>query len=54
MDDSTCDKKGILSHQGTFDLERLCPGYRVPQSLTGEVQKAEKTPNRANLESMQG
>jgi hypothetical protein len=53
IDDSTDDKVGILSHEGTDAADRPGQGDSVGRSLPGGVEEAEKAPNKADLESEQ-
>ena len=53
IDDSTNDKIGILSHEGTDAADRPCQGACVRQSLPGGLKTPEKAPNEAQMESTQ-
>jgi hypothetical protein len=54
MDDSTNDKIGFLSHEGTKAAERPRQEAGDEHSLSCELKTPEKAPNEANLESTQG
>ena len=53
IDDSTNDKIGILSHEGTDVADGVCQGDGLEQSLDCGVKTPQKAPNEANLESTQ-
>ncbi len=53
IDDSTNDKMGILSHEGTDATDRPYHGACDRQSLPSGVKTPEKVPNEANPESTQ-
>jgi len=53
IENSTNDKIGILSHEGTDAADRPGQGDGVGQSLHGDVTTPQKAPNKANLESEQ-
>ena len=54
IENSTDDKIGILSHEGTDAADWPGQGDGVGQSLSGDVTTPQKAPNKANLESEQG
>ena len=54
IDDSTNDKKGILSHEGAHAAGQRGQGDGVGQCLPDDVTTPQKAPNKANLESKQG
>ena len=51
IENSTNDKIGILSHEGTDAADQSGQGDGVGQILPGEVTTRQKVPNKANLES---
>jgi hypothetical protein len=53
IENSTNDKIGILSHEGTDAADRPGHGDGVGQSLHGDVKTPQKAPNEAKLESTQ-
>jgi len=53
IDDSTNDKIGLLSHEGTDPTDRPGRSAGVRQSLPCGVKTPEKAPNKANLGSQQ-
>src|SRR5208337_3862635 len=53
VDDSTNDKNGILSHEGTHAAGQPGQGDGVGQFLPDDVTTPQKAPNKANLESKQ-
>ncbi len=54
IDDSTNDKIGILSHEGTHAAGQPGQGDGVGQCLPDDVTASRKAPNKANLELKQG
>jgi hypothetical protein len=54
IDDSTNDKNGILSHEGTHAAGQPGQGDGFGQCLPDEVTTPQKAPNKANLESKPG
>ena len=53
IDDSTNDKIGILSDEGTDAADRPCQSARVRHSRPCGVKTLQKAPNEAKLESTQ-
>src|SRR5271157_1870863 len=54
VEESTNDKIGILTHEGTDAADGVCQGDGLEQSLDCGVKTSQKVPNEAKLESTQG
>jgi hypothetical protein len=53
IDDSTNDKMGISSHEGTGAADGVCQGDSLEHGLVCGVKTPQKAPNEAKLESTQ-